>query len=97
MLFMHRGNIKRLINHTESKIDFKAKIKKVFCHKKGEEIIDEEQVAQKPEKEIVIEDSASQNQEKTTSADSQTNIDTQTDTASQADTASDTGDNSKKE
>ena len=100
MLFKHRGNIKRLINHTESKIDFKAKIKKVFCHKKGEEIIDEEQVIQKPEKEIVIEDNATQNQDQTqnqTRADSQANTDAQTDTTSQADTASDTGDNSKKE
>ncbi len=56
MLFMHRGNIKRLINHTESKIDFKAKIKSMFCHKKGEEIIDEEYVEHSPEKEIVIDE-----------------------------------------
>lgn len=55
MIFMHRGNIKRLINHTENKIDFKGKLRKVFCHKKGEQIIEEENVEQKPEQEIIIE------------------------------------------
>lgn len=54
-IFKHRGNISRLINHTESKVDFKGKLKKVFCHKKGEEIIDEADVNHKPEGEIVIE------------------------------------------
>lgn len=63
MLFMHRGNIKRLINHTESKIDFKAKIKSVFCHKKGEEIIEEERVEHKPEQEIVIDSQPQENME----------------------------------
>ena len=55
MLFMHRGNIKRLINHTESKIDFLGKLKKVFSHKKGEEIIEEDQVVSTPEAEIIVE------------------------------------------
>lgn len=59
MVAMHHGNIKRLINHTENKIDFKGKLKKVFCHKKGEEIIEEERVAQNPEAEIVVEPSDS--------------------------------------
>ena len=54
-IFKHRGNISRLINHTESKVDFKGKLKKVFCHKRGEEIIDEADVNHKPEGEIVIE------------------------------------------
>lgn len=55
MLYMHRGNIKRLISHTENKIDFKGKLKAVFCHKKGEQIIEEDQVENvKPEVEIVI-------------------------------------------
>ena len=66
MLFMHRGNIKRLINHTESKIDFKGKIKKVFCHKKGEEIIDEEYVNHAPEKEIVIDTNSMQSDNQST-------------------------------
>lgn len=51
----HRGNIKRLITHTESKVEFKNKLKKVFCHKKGEEIIDESEIEHKPEEIIVIE------------------------------------------
>ena len=55
MIFKHHGNIKRLFNHTENKIDFKGKLKKVFCHKKGEQIIEEDCVDQKPETEIVIE------------------------------------------
>lgn len=54
-IFKHRGNISRLINHTESKVDFKGKLKKVFCHKRGEEIIDEADVNHKPEGEIVVE------------------------------------------
>lgn len=53
MLIKHRGNIKRLFNHTENKVGFKAKLKKVF-HKKGEKIIDEENVEQSAEKEIVV-------------------------------------------
>lgn len=55
MLFMHRGNIKRLLSHTESKIDFLGKLKKVFSHKKGEEIIEEDQVVSTPEAEIIVE------------------------------------------
>ncbi len=55
MLFMHRGNIKRLFTHTENKIDFKSKLRAVFCHKKGEQIIEEDQVENvKPEAEIII-------------------------------------------
>ncbi len=55
MLIMHRGNIKRLITHTENKIDFKSKLKEVFSHKKGEQIIEEENVKNNaPEHEIVI-------------------------------------------
>lgn len=74
MLFMHRGNLKRLISHTENKIDFKSKLKAVFCHKKGEQIIEEDQVLNaKPEAEVVVSDEqeksnssdgASQNEEK---------------------------------
>ena len=73
-IFKHRGNISRLINHTESKVDFKGKLKKVFCHKKGEEIIDEADVNHKPEGEIVIEVSEvspSEGNEKESSQDNQ--------------------------
>ena len=73
-IFKHRGNISRLINHTESKVDFKGKLKKVFCHKKGEEIIDEADVNHKPEGEIVIEVSEvspSEDNEKESSQDNQ--------------------------
>lgn len=73
-IFKHRGNISRLINHTESKVDFKGKLKKVFCHKKGEEIIDEADVNHKPEGEIVIEVSEvspSEDDEKESSQDNQ--------------------------
>lgn len=53
----HKENIKRLINGTEKKIGFKNKLKKFFCHKKGEIIIDEEYVSnQSPEKEIVVDE-----------------------------------------
>ncbi len=65
MLFMHRGNIVRLINHTENKIDFKAKVKSVFCHKKGEEIIEEELVEHAPEIEIVIEEKENEDKNST--------------------------------
>lgn len=73
-IFKHRGNISRLINHTESKVDFKGKLKKIFCHKKGEEIIDEADVNHKPEGEIVIEVSEvspSEDNEKESSQDNQ--------------------------
>ena len=73
-IFKHRGNISRLINHTESKVDFKGKLKKVFCHKKGEEIIDEADVNHKPEGEIVVEVrevSPSEDNEKESSQDNQ--------------------------
>lgn len=56
VIFRHRGNIKRLINHTENKINFRQKLAQVFRRKRGEEIIDEELVEHKPEKEIVIEE-----------------------------------------
>ncbi len=52
----HHANIYRLFHHTENKIGFKDKLKKFFCHKKGEEIISEEQVSSPPEQEIIIED-----------------------------------------
>ena len=53
----HRGNIQRLLNGTEKKIGFKNKLKKFFCHKKGEIIIDEEYVNnQSPEHEIVVDE-----------------------------------------
>ena len=55
-IFKHRSNIKRLINHTENKIDFRAKLKNFVCHKKGEEIISEDEVSQSPEKEIIVEE-----------------------------------------
>ena len=61
-LFKHKSNIKRLINHTENKVGFKAKLKKVF-HKKGEEIIDEEHVSQPAEQEIVVEENTTEAEE----------------------------------
>ena len=54
MLARHHANIKRLFTHTENKIDFKAKLAKVFKHKKGETIIDEEFVEHAPEAEIIV-------------------------------------------
>ena len=59
-LARHRANIQRLIKGTENKIDFKQKLKQAFCKKKGEEIINEEIIEQKVEKEIVIENEPSQ-------------------------------------
>ncbi len=56
ILVRHHSNIKRLINHTENKINFRAHVVKVFCHKKGEQIIDEQFVDNKPEKEIIVTD-----------------------------------------
>ena len=53
-LARHHANIKRLFTHTENKIDFKAKLVKVFKHKKGETIIDEEYVEHAPEAEIIV-------------------------------------------
>ncbi len=58
ILFQHRTNFKRLFNGTENKAGFRAKVKKVFCHKKGEVIIDEEQVENEAESEIVVEETA---------------------------------------
>lgn len=43
MLVKHKGNIKRLFNHNENKVGFKAKLKKVF-DKKGEEDISENNI-----------------------------------------------------
>ena len=51
----HRSNIKRLINNTENKINFRQKLTQAFKKKKGEEIISEEILEHKPEQEIVIE------------------------------------------
>ena len=56
MIFKHRGNIQRLINGTENKVGFKAKLAKIFSKKKGETIIEEERVDHKPEQEIVVEE-----------------------------------------
>ena len=36
MIFKHRGNIKRLINHTENKVGFKEKLSKIFDKNKKE-------------------------------------------------------------
>lgn len=55
MVIKHHSNIARLFKGCENKLGFLAKLKKVFSHKKGEQIIDESQIEQKPEKEIVIE------------------------------------------
>lgn len=52
----HHANIYRLIHHTENKVGFADKLKKFFCHKKGEEIISEDEIEQKAETEIVVED-----------------------------------------
>ena len=59
----HHANIYRLFHKCENKIDFKQKLKECFCHKKGEEIISEDQVETKPEQEIVIEEENSSSQE----------------------------------
>lgn len=56
----HHANIYRLIHHKENKVGFKEKAKKFFCHKKGEEIIDESEVNLPPEEEIVIEEDETQ-------------------------------------
>ena len=61
-LIRHRANIQRLIKGTENKINFKQKLQQVFRKKKGEEIINEEITEQKPEKEIIIENDASNNE-----------------------------------
>ncbi len=53
-LIRHKANIKRLIAGTENKVGFKSKLKKVFCHNKGEQIIDEAEVNNENEAEIVI-------------------------------------------
>ncbi len=53
-LIRHKANIKRLIAGTENKVGFKSKLKKVFCHNKGEQIIDEAEVSNETEAEIVI-------------------------------------------
>lgn len=74
MLFMHRGNIKRLITHTENKIDFKSKLKAVFCHKKGEQIIEEDQVSNaKPEAIVSVDE-----QEKSNSSDTSQKVEQET-------------------
>ena len=55
-IWKHRSNIVRLYHGVEKRIDFRGKLKKFFCHKKGQIIIDEEMVEnQTPEKEIIIE------------------------------------------
>ena len=40
IIFLHRGNIKRLIAGTENKVDFKEKVFKHFKKKKNEEQIE---------------------------------------------------------
>lgn len=57
----HHANIYRLIHHTENKLGFADKLKKFFCHKKGEQIIPEDEVEQKSEAEIVVEDDKTEN------------------------------------
>ena len=75
-VFKHRGNIKRLATGQEKKIGFKSKLKKFFKHKKGEFIIDEENVEnKKPEKIIVVYDNEEQNQEKNLSEEKSKNLD----------------------
>lgn len=59
----HKENIKRLVNGTEKKIGFKNKVKKFLFHKKGEFIIDEELVNNKPEEEIVVDEKSQHAQE----------------------------------
>lgn len=39
ILIKHRGNIYRLFHHEERKVEFKDKLKKVFCHKEKDESI----------------------------------------------------------
>jgi glycerol-3-phosphate acyltransferase PlsY len=56
VIYKHKENIKRLLNHTENKVGFKSKLKHIFSHKKGEVIIDEENVDHPAEKEIIIDD-----------------------------------------
>lgn len=41
MIFKHRGNIKRLINHTENKVGFKEKLSKIFNKEKKEKTQEE--------------------------------------------------------
>lgn len=60
----HRGNIKRLASGTEKKIGFKDKLKKFFCHKKGQFIMDEENFNHKPEGEIIVYESPENKKEK---------------------------------
>lgn len=55
-LFMHRGNIKRLISHTENKVGFKSKLKTIFSHQKGESVIPEDEVEHPAEQEIIVDD-----------------------------------------
>ncbi len=70
ILFRHKANIVRLCKGTENKVGFKGKLKKVFKHGKGEQIIDEANVESNAEAEIVIEEQndyengASENEEK---------------------------------
>lgn len=56
MVFKHRKNIQRLLNHTENKVGFKSKLAKIFSKKKGEEVIDEAMTDPSAEKEIIIEE-----------------------------------------
>lgn len=61
-IWKHKGNIYRFSHGLEKKIGFKQKLKKFFCHKKGQIIIDEDMVEnQKPEHEIIIENDQEEN------------------------------------
>ncbi len=55
-IIRHRANLKRLFSGTENRVGFKDKLKKVFCHKKGERIIDEANIESEAESEIVIDE-----------------------------------------
>lgn len=54
MIFKHRGNIKRLLNHCENKVGFKKILQKMF-HKNGEKDAGVQQDENKPEQNTVIE------------------------------------------
>lgn len=59
LIYKHRGNIQRFASGNEKRIGFKNILKKLFKHKKGQYIIDEEyNKNQTPEREIIVDDNA---------------------------------------
>lgn len=46
MIFKHRGNIKRLLNHAENKVGFKEKLSKIFKKKNEEILLDNKEESQ---------------------------------------------------